>query len=124
MAEDQGAFIAQGTQIRGRIYGDADLVVEGSLEGSISISKALIIEAAGNVNAESTEAAQIEVRGQLGGNVQAHDLIALAPSSSVTATLRAPRIIVEEGARVVATFDMDVELPPGVSEDFLQSEEQ
>jgi cytoskeletal protein CcmA (bactofilin family) len=123
MAEDQGAFIAQGTQIRGRIYGDADLVVEGSLEGSISLSKMLIVEAGGNVEAES-EASQIEVRGQLGGNAKAHDLIALGSSSTVTATLRAPRIIVEEGARVVATFDMDVELPPGVSEDFLQSEEQ
>lgn len=113
MAEENGAFVAPGTQIRGRIQGDGDLVVEGSIEGSIAISRTLHVEQVGQVDA-SIEAPQIVVRGQLAGNAQAADLISIEASSTVTAKLRAPRITIEEGARLVASFDMDVELPPGV----------
>jgi cytoskeletal protein CcmA (bactofilin family) len=123
MSEEQGAFIAQGTQIRGRIYGDADVVVEGSIEGSVSISRTLFVEPQGNVEAEVT-ATNIEVKGQLGGNVRAHDTIHIEANSTTTATLRAPRIEVEEGARLVATFDMDVELPPGVEVQELDNQEE
>lgn len=114
MSEEQGAFIAQGTQIRGRIHGDADVVVEGSIEGSVSISRTLFVEPQGSVIEADVTASQVEVKGQLGGNVRAHDVIHIEPGSTVTATLRAPRIEVEEGARLEATFNMDVELPPGV----------
>jgi cytoskeletal protein CcmA (bactofilin family) len=123
MSEEQGAFIAQGTQIRGRIYGDADLVVEGSIEGTISISRTLFIEPQGNIEAEVT-AANVEARGQLSGSIRAHDTIHIEANSTTTATLRAPRIEVEEGARMVATFDMDVELPPGIEVQELDNQEE
>jgi cytoskeletal protein CcmA (bactofilin family) len=123
MSEEQGAFIAQGTQIRGRIYGDADVVVEGSVEGSVSISRTLFVEPQGSVEAEVT-ASQVEARGQLGGNIRAHDTIHLEANSNTTATLRAPRIEVDEGARLEATFDMDVELPPGVELPELDGQEE
>jgi cytoskeletal protein CcmA (bactofilin family) len=123
MSEEQGAFIAPGTQIRGRISGDADVVVEGSIEGAVSISRTLYVEPNGIVDADVT-AAYIEAKGQLNGHAKANDTIHLDNGSTVTATLRAPRIEVEEGARLDCSFDMDVELPAGVEAPEFDHEEE
>lgn len=108
-----GAYISRGNTLRGRVQGNSELVVEGTIEGSISLGQALIVETEGAVDAE-VDAPEIQVRGRLAGSARASDVIVIAADGTATGRLRAPRLIIEEGARLAATFDMDVELPPGV----------
>ena len=53
--------------------------------------------------------ARIWVRGKLNGDVVAHEVVTLEAGSVVTGNIRAPRIIIEEGARFKGNIDMDVQ---------------
>jgi cytoskeletal protein CcmA (bactofilin family) len=100
-------------EIRGNLSGDEDLVIEGKVAGQITLSKRLVIEAGGVVEASVT-ADELLVAGQLRGDVIASGQVTISEGASVTGKLRAPRISIEEGARFKGAIDMDVELPAGV----------
>jgi cytoskeletal protein CcmA (bactofilin family) len=113
MASTNGAYISRGITLRGRVQGNGEVVVEGAIEGSVSLSQALVVEAGGTVDAE-VDAPEIQVRGRLSGSARASELLLIGAEGTATGRLRSPRLVIEDGAQVTATFDMDVELPAGM----------
>jgi cytoskeletal protein CcmA (bactofilin family) len=73
----------------------------------VSLSDQLRVEAGGVVVA-NVDAQSVAVYGTLSGEVVVRDLITLHAGCAVTANLRAPRIVIEEGARFKGNIDMDV----------------
>lgn len=102
--------IGSGTTITGRITGDVSVAVHGRIEGTVALDDHLMVEASGTVVAD-VEADDITVHGALQGSVVGRASITLCDGCSVTGDLRAPRIVIEEGARFKGNIDMDVQLP-------------
>lgn len=102
------ATIGAGIVVNGRLSGDEEVTVLGKIEGTIALENALIIDEQGSVVAD-VEAQTIAVTGSLEGDVVAHQRITLHNGCNVTGNLRAPRIVIEEGARFKGNVDMDVE---------------
>jgi cytoskeletal protein CcmA (bactofilin family) len=109
MAQAEQCTIGPGVAVNGRISGDDEVVVFGRVEGTITLNNHLLVEEGGQVVAD-VDAVAISVRGQLNGEVVAREVIQLLAGSLVTGNLRAPRIIIEEGARFKGNIDMDVAL--------------
>ena len=105
--------IGKGIQIKGTLTGDEDLVVEGAIEGHITLKNHITVQQSGDVTAEIATAS-LEVHGRVSGNIQADELVSLSSESNVVADIKTPRIVIEEGARFKGTIDMDVKLPPGL----------
>ena len=101
--------VGPGVSINGRISGDDELLVHGTVEGTIALEDTLTVEDDGTVVAD-IDADNIVIRGSLEGEVVARQAIELVEGCLVTGNLRAPRIIIEEGARFQGNIDMDVEL--------------
>lgn len=101
------ATIGAGIVIKGRITGTEELKISGQVEGQISLDSALIVEAGAHVTADA-DAHTITIFGHFSGNIIASDRIILQNQSVVTGNLRAPRIVIEEGARFKGNIDMDV----------------
>jgi len=101
------AMIGEGILVKGRISGSVDLTIGGGVEGQISLDSSLTIEPTGNVVAD-VDAHSVIVRGVFSGNLVASDLIHLNSQAVVTGNLRAPRIVLDEGARFKGHIDMDV----------------
>ncbi|MEL6181072.1 MAG: polymer-forming cytoskeletal protein [Myxococcota bacterium] len=106
-------IIGPGTVINGRLTGDEEVVVEGRIEGTVELNNHLLVEASGQITADVRVVA-VTVRGQLRGQITASDVVTLEPESIVVGTLKAPRIIIEDGARFKGDIDMDVSLPEGL----------
>ncbi len=107
MANADICTIGAGVSINGRVTGSTEVNVFGRIEGSIILENHLLVEEGGEVVAQ-VEAQTMTVKGMLNGDVVAHDVVTLAAGSVVTGNIRAPRIIIEEGARFKGNIDMDV----------------
>ncbi len=106
-------MIGPSIEIRGRLSGDEDLVIEGKVSGQIALSRALTVEAAAVVEAD-VAADELTVAGRLKGDVVAQGAVTIFAGASVEGKVRATRISIEEGARFRGAIDMDVDLPPGI----------
>jgi cytoskeletal protein CcmA (bactofilin family) len=110
MAPNGSCLISADTVINGRISGDEDVTVEGTVEGTISLESELIVADGGSVVAD-VEVETATVRGRLDGEIVVRGAITLEPGCRVTGNIRSPRVIIEEGARFKGNIDMDVEMP-------------
>lgn len=101
--------ISSDVSISGRVTGDGELSVHGAIEGEIVLDAPLNIEEDGRVVAD-VDAENVVIRGELEGEVVARQAVELVEGCTVTGNLRAPRIIIQEGARFQGNVDMDVDL--------------
>ncbi|NVB36840.1 polymer-forming cytoskeletal protein [Pseudenhygromyxa sp. WMMC2535] len=83
--------------VRGRVEGEEDLRVEGRVEGSISLTETLYVEPEGVVLAE-VEARDVVVSGIVIGDVTASNSITLNKGAKLVGNVRAPRLIIADGA--------------------------
>ena len=108
---DSPCVIGRGIQIKGNLSGGEDLVIEGKVEGHIALKNHLTIQESGEIEAEiSTHS--MEAHGRVSGNIEAEDLVSLSSAANVVADIRAPRVVIEDGARFRGRIEMEVELPP------------
>ncbi|HJS59852.1 MAG TPA: polymer-forming cytoskeletal protein [Vicinamibacteria bacterium] len=91
------SVIGARARLKGDITGDDDVVVEGTVEGQIRISRELRVAQGGRVLA-SVHAASVVVSGEVVGNCTASQRIELLATAKLTGDIRAPRIAIAEGA--------------------------
>ena len=95
-----GAHIGPSVVVKGEISAKEPLTVSGRVEGTIDVPGHLLtIEAGAHVTADVTAAA-IVVAGTLKGALVAQERIALCAGADVEGTLSAPRLAVDDGARL------------------------
>ena len=93
--------------IDGEISGDEDLVIQGTVKGKISLKESLFVESSGVIEAD-IETANVDVSGQVTGNIAASDKVELKTDCKVVGDIRAPRILIADGAVFKGNVDMDV----------------
>ncbi len=113
MASEDPCFIGSKTTVRGQVSGRQDLVVEGRIEGRIHLESQLTVEESATVEAD-VEASVATIRGAVRGPIVASREAVLQATARVAGKVRAPSIIIEDGARFSGEIEMDVELPAGV----------
>lgn len=107
-------LIGKNIRIKGVVRGKEDLVVEGEVDGSITLPEHhLTLEKPSRTTAE-VKARNATIRGRHRGNAEALDKIEIASEAVMIGDLRAPRLVIREGARFRGTIDMEVALPPGL----------
>lgn len=111
---DHPCIIGSQITIQGNLSGAEDLVVEGRIEGTIKLSNHLTVEAAGVVEAD-LEVEDLTVHGTVQGDIHASRSITITTGARVVGNIRAPRIIIEDGARFRGRVEMDVDLPADLS---------
>jgi cytoskeletal protein CcmA (bactofilin family) len=113
MAEKEPCLIGSKITIRGQVSGHQDLIVEGRIEGRVSLENRLTVEESGSVEAD-LEVVDAAFKGEVRGDVVASRSAVLHPTARVVGNIRAPKLVIEDGARFSGSVDMEVELPAGV----------
>ena len=112
MAETSG-IIGRGTVVRGNLSGSGDVVVEGQVEGTVSLKDKLTIAQGGRVLAD-VALTDLVVHGQMNGDIVAEDQVIITASAAVVGDIKAPRVVIEDGARFKGYIEMDVKLPEDI----------
>ncbi|WP_224245680.1 bactofilin family protein [Hyalangium gracile] len=97
--------------ISGKLTGDEDLTVRGRVEGELTLSKTLIVETTGVVKANVAVRNAI-VSGVVVGNINATESVELTREGRMVGDIRAPRVIIVDGASFRGRVDMG-EVEPG-----------
>jgi cytoskeletal protein CcmA (bactofilin family) len=98
-------FIGPNLTIDGTISGSETVLIEGTVRGKINLSGELRIGTKGRVEA-TVHAKNVTVEGKLTGDVSADDKVELVASATVDGNIKAPKIVVAEGARFRGSVDM------------------
>lgn len=98
--------------VNGNISGDEDVVISGKCEGTINLPKhTLTIQPTGHVRADVT-ANVVQIEGQVEGDVDGVDKVVLTDTGRMEGNIKAPRVIVNDGAKFKGSIDMD----PGITD--------
>ncbi|MBX6358955.1 bactofilin family protein [Pseudacidobacterium ailaaui] len=100
------AAIGKSVQIRGEVKGSEDLLVDGVVEGTITLSDSrLTIGANARVQA-NVAARDVVVNGTLNGNIHATGRVELRAGCLVTGDVHAQRLSIEENAVFSGKVDL------------------
>lgn len=111
-ARDPNVKIGKSIVVRGEVAGDEDLVVEGKVEGVISLEDHhLTVGETGSVSAEVT-AKTVTIIGRMEGNLIAKEKAEIAETGSLKGDIKAPRIVIADGAKFKGSVDMSSENGP------------
>ena len=97
--------IGSKTTVKGEISGDEDVLVEGTVEGQIRINKDLRVGPGGTVKA-TIDAQSVVVSGEVIGDCHAANRVEIQASGRLTGNIRAPRVVIAEGAVFKGNSDM------------------
>jgi cytoskeletal protein CcmA (bactofilin family) len=105
------AIIGPSICIKGDVTGDEDVVVEGRIEGTVSLAKnCLTVGTHGNVNAK-VNANTINIEGHVQGDLVATDQVVLLSTGKVLGNIKSPRVTLQDGCKFKGAIDMDIDSP-------------
>jgi len=92
------------------VSGDGSLLIEGNVEGDITVRGDLTIAEGGRATS-SIEADAVTLRGELDGDVRARGLVRIEAGARVRGDVTGESVALEEGAEFVGRLDAAFELP-------------
>jgi cytoskeletal protein CcmA (bactofilin family) len=92
--------------VRGEVSGNEDLLIQGQLDGSVTLDlHSVTVGSGGRVKADITGRI-ITIEGNVEGNLNAKEQIILRGSAIVQGDIKAPRVVLEDGASFRGLVDM------------------
>jgi cytoskeletal protein CcmA (bactofilin family) len=106
MAAENATVIGKSVQIRGEVNGSEDLLVDGHVEGTITLSESrLTIGPHANVTA-NVSARDVVLLGRLNGNIRATGRVELRKGCDLVGDIVAGRLSIEENALLQGKVDL------------------
>ncbi len=101
------AVIGQTIKIKGTISGDENLIIEGTVDGTVDLPKHdLSVGATGKLSADLS-AKTVKIDGQVTGDIAGSEKVIVSKSGHVRGNIVAPRVTLEDGAKFKGSIDMD-----------------
>ena len=98
--------IGKSVTIKGELIGEEDLVIEGCINGKITLKDhTLTIGENSHIKAE-IEAKNVIVAGETIGNIKADHKVEISATGSLHGDISAPRVVLADGARFKGGVDM------------------
>ena len=98
-------FLGPNVTVDGKVTGNEAVLIEGTIRGEINLAADLRIGTQARIEAK-VHAKNVTVEGKITGDITADDRVELVASATVDGNIRAPKIIVAEGARFRGSVDM------------------
>jgi cytoskeletal protein CcmA (bactofilin family) len=99
------SYIGANLVVEGTITGSEPVIVEGTVRGKVNLTADLRVGTKARVEAD-VHARNITVEGKLTGDISADERVELVASAAVDGNIKAPKIVVAEGAKFRGSVDM------------------
>lgn len=108
------AMIGKTITIKGDITGDENLVIEGTVEGTVTLKgNDLTVGQSGRVTADLI-ASVVRIDGEVQGDITGVEKVVITKTGRVQGNIVGPRVTLEDGAKFKGAIDMD---PSGAERD-------
>lgn len=106
------ARLGAGLIVKGDISGGEDLVIEGMVEGKITLQNhALTVGGTAQLSSDVV-AREAVIHGELGGNIRVRDRVEIKKDGTVIGDILTARISIEEGAYFKGRIEIDRGIRP------------
>ena len=103
---NQDVLIGKSIVVKGDLHASADLTIEGQVEGKITMKQhALTIGTHGRIRAH-VFAKSVVILGEVIGNIEATDKVAISAKGTVDGDIKATRITIAEGVELRGGIDI------------------
>lgn len=100
-------MIGPSIKIKGEVSGDEDLLIQGKVEGTISLgNNEVVVGESGEVNADII-AKTVRVDGKVKGDITGKESVVISRIGNVRGNITAPRVQLEDGGIFKGSIDMD-----------------
>jgi cytoskeletal protein CcmA (bactofilin family) len=103
--KDAETVIGPGIRVKGNFHGKGNIIIEGSLEGSIKTDSSLLIAEKAKVKAD-IKANEAIINGSVNGNVDINKTLSLGKTASVKGDVVCAQISINQGAKINGNFAM------------------
>lgn len=103
--KERTSILGPTIHFKGELSADEDLVINGTIEGSITRMQRLTIGREGTVHA-NVDAQLVVVEGTMQGDVHAAKSVAVAQTAHMVGNITAPSVTILEGAKFNGSVDM------------------
>jgi cytoskeletal protein CcmA (bactofilin family) len=100
------ANVGKSITIKGDISGDEDLLVEGKVEGKVDLPEHQLTVGANGICEATVNAKTVIVTGRVAGDVTGIERVEIQATGVVDGDVKAPRLVVEEGAVLNGSISM------------------
>ncbi len=107
------ATIGPSIVIKGDISGREDLVIEGVVEGEVSLRQHNVTVGRNGKAKADIHGKNISIEGEVRGNLFGEDVVVIHETGTVVGNITAPRVSLENGSTFKGTIDMGTEAESG-----------
>ena len=109
--------IGSSVHIKGELSGNEDISVDGTVDGKVTLKgHNLSIGASARIKGE-VSATSVIVFGHVKGNIKAEDRVEVTDGGTVDGDIKAPRVVLADGARFTGKIDMQPKPKPAGAQD-------
>jgi cytoskeletal protein CcmA (bactofilin family) len=105
-ASERMSVLGPTLRFKGELSAEEDLLIEGSVEGSIQHSQRITVGSKGKVKA-NISAALIVVEGTVVGDLHAQKSVKIKDTADVRGNVHAPSVTITEGAKFNGGIEME-----------------
>ncbi|TFG80399.1 MAG: polymer-forming cytoskeletal protein [Chrysiogenales bacterium] len=101
----QSSVVGKTLLIKGEIFSDDEILIEGRIQGKISVKNRLVIGADGVVEAD-IEAREVVIRGKVTGNVKGSQRVEIVPAGTLHGNIQSPRVVIADAGFFEGSIEM------------------
>jgi cytoskeletal protein CcmA (bactofilin family) len=102
-----GTIIGEGLTVEGEFSSDEEVVVHGTVRGTVSSGDSVSVGSEGVIEAD-VKAQSLSVAGQVTGNVSVGERVDIQAGGRLIGDVKASRLTIADGALFKGNVDMDV----------------
>jgi cytoskeletal protein CcmA (bactofilin family) len=103
--EMKNSIVGKTLFIKGNVFSDEEVFIEGKIEGEIHIQHRVVIEKSGVVNAD-IDAREVIIKGTVNGNVKASYRVEIIPDGVLNGNILSKGVVLREGAIFKGSINM------------------
>ena len=101
----QSSVVGKTLLIKGEIYSDDEILVEGKIQGKINVKNRVIIGINGNVEAD-IDAKEVIIKGKVTGNVKGGQRVEIVPAGILHGNISSPRVVIADSGVFEGNIEM------------------
>jgi cytoskeletal protein CcmA (bactofilin family) len=103
----QSSLVGKTLLIKGDIFSDDEILIEGKIQGKITVKNRVIVGRDGNVEAD-IDAREVIIKGKVTGNIKGSQRVEIVPAGTLHGNIHSPRVVIADSG----VFEGSIEMRP------------
>jgi len=101
----QSSLVGKTLLIKGEIFSEDEILIDGRVQGKITVKNRVVIGSGGDVEAE-IEAREVVIKGKVTGNVRGSQRVEIVAAGALHGNISSPRVVIADSGIFEGNIEM------------------